>query len=1033
MGRGLVGIFVGLILAVTPVFAQEVVVNTNPNPVQAGDSIRIAVMLDIDPSDIFIKLEGETSLKSMVRVTNQLYELKFKVPKSTKLGRKSGQILVRTKKGEVLRLPVNFKVVKSMADLNFKNGAEFQKKEIRHLSKHADLNIKIDELESKLNRMEKDKRDLNKKINSLNKQLAAQRKSKKKDDLFRKREQELALLTAQLIDQQRQMSATKGILREKFQEVSKAEQENLEREIILQQMKENLEARRGTVDRQSKDVAMEKKLIQQKEIRLIEKGKSLSDLESEISSKQSTLQVMVINLEKEESNLSNRKTRLDSDRKAIVSKGAVVAKLDREVKSKRENLVRMSVSLANKREKLGRQKMAFYSLKQTERGKFERQRKLLASRRDELIRMEKAIMSGEKTLVKLEDTQRHKQSRLNSDNDAFLRKQKAWSVKERKLANERIAVDGLMDEILIKYDILQTLKAWIQQKLGNLQEAYRQSNQKNSEYISSFDQRFEKLNSLTRLIEKRANNLKTLNSDLDSKNRRLDAELDEYLRPKYRFAFSPYVGFRFFDQPTDLTSAVDLGFRGLMFLNKNWSLQGGLGIVSTTRQDAITGTKAASYRLFNLNVLYDMNPGEQARLYFLTGLEGDVSLNQNGVRVMGGAGMRFFSEEDLSTVFEVRIGRDLVTSFGFEKRIGTSLPTQGSRDQTAAVFAAKSVQEKVDVEVGISRVSTRNVYHFETRSFPDLAEKHWAHKHLLVLQKTGVGFGFLESKIKFEPKRHVTRSEAASMIVLAANVQALAPRRKTPISYSLIGQPGQNYYLDLVIVDEKGGVVRRLLQKEKQHSGDHRFGWDGAGDSGQLVGEGQYSLRMDVFVNDVKESSEKRFDAYHRMVAHQATNLTVVNAAAPQLAEGDIQGVYADVSQATQSYVWVNKSVGMKVFEPRYQGGGVGERKGEVAYFGKDDQLTRAEFMIAVSKAMLHLGAHKKRMIADLSPYQDWNAIPNDLKPFLNLYIAELGYGGDQHSRLYPNRLVTRAEAVVIIRRFIDWVNRNSPGALAYR
>ena len=77
--------------------------------------------------------------------------------------------------------------------------------------------------------------------------------------------------------------------------------------------------------------------------------------------------------------------------------------------------------------------------------------------------------------------------------------------------------------------------------------------------------------------------------------------------------------------------------------------------------------------------------------------------------------------------------------------------------------------------------------------------------------------------------------------------------------------------------------------------------------------------------------------------------------------------------------------------------------------------------LVAVSKALRYLGAKKSLSVTDLSLYSDWDTIPTHLKPFLNLYIAELGYGGDHKKNLNAKRKITRAEAAVITRRLMSW------------
>jgi FlgD Ig-like domain len=52
--------------------------------------------------------------------------------------------------------------------------------------------------------------------------------------------------------------------------------------------------------------------------------------------------------------------------------------------------------------------------------------------------------------------------------------------------------------------------------------------------------------------------------------------------------------------------------------------------------------------------------------------------------------------------------------------------------------------------------------------------------------------------------------------------------------------------LTLTIADEDGQVVRTLLNEAEFRPGNHRFGWDGRDEDGQIVSEGRYRPRVEL-------------------------------------------------------------------------------------------------------------------------------------------------------------------------------------------
>jgi FlgD Ig-like domain len=52
--------------------------------------------------------------------------------------------------------------------------------------------------------------------------------------------------------------------------------------------------------------------------------------------------------------------------------------------------------------------------------------------------------------------------------------------------------------------------------------------------------------------------------------------------------------------------------------------------------------------------------------------------------------------------------------------------------------------------------------------------------------------------------------------------------------------------LTLTIADQGGEVVRTLLDEARFRPGNHRFGWDGRDQSGQVVPEGRYRVRVEL-------------------------------------------------------------------------------------------------------------------------------------------------------------------------------------------
>ena len=85
--------------------------------------------------------------------------------------------------------------------------------------------------------------------------------------------------------------------------------------------------------------------------------------------------------------------------------------------------------------------------------------------------------------------------------------------------------------------------------------------------------------------------------------------------------------------------------------------------------------------------------------------------------------------------------------------------------------------------------------------------------------------------------------------------------------------------------------------------------------------------------------------------------------------------------------------------------------------------ISRIELIAIVSRFLTSFGASTKAKV-DFAPYKDEVNLPQLAKKQLNLYVSELGYGGDALQRLRYSERLSRAEAAAIATRLLNWINR---------
>lgn len=463
----------------------------------------------------------------------------------------------------------------------------------------------------------------------------------------------------------------------------------------------------------------------------------------------------------------------------------------------------------------------------------------------------------------------------------------------------------------------------------------------------------------------------------------------------FRHSLAPYLAYRKFDRDVALKTGGEAGIRYGEYILNRLAVEAAVGITPTVRENS--RKDITTFVTYYTGLSYDIINFENWAYMFLTaGLKGEFS----GLRPalpLGGLGFKFELTPDFLTRFDVKIGEDIIAAFGFEQRFENFLLWDPQPRVPEVLVINNDLGQ--DTRKSFLRVPEQ-IYSIVTREMmlQDVLN-HWALNDILAVTAYNV-MEPANNGAQFNPKQLVTRFDAAKIVVSAAYIQRILQHSQAPVFYTVEGKEGLPYSVEMVVRDSNGVAVRRLLSHKKHYRGSYTIVWDGKDDYAQPLSRGLYSIEMMVFEGD-------------ELKTIQDDTIELITTLPPRLTESATGLGFDNPTEPDWARKVVNEAVTSGIIDLAFSS------NPELA----NAPIPKIDFIIAVSKALSILGASTDKVF-DLTLYKDKDAIPSYALNYLNLYIAELGYGGvEEKSTLQPAKQLTRAEAAVIINRLLRWNN----------
>jgi hypothetical protein len=305
----------------------------------------------------------------------------------------------------------------------------------------------------------------------------------------------------------------------------------------------------------------------------------------------------------------------------------------------------------------------------------------------------------------------------------------------------------------------------------------------------------------------------------------------------------------------------------------------------------------------------------------------------------------------------------------------------------------KNIEKKIPAELSDSLVVSKFITFFEftKKTFEDIS-KHWAKSDI----EWAATLGIIKAKDNnnFEPKKPIAKTESANLIASTTIAYALEKHNKTNISYSIpnISKP-VNIRLD--IYNPKQEIIFNLVNTENQQTGIFSKDWNGKTKDNKLVRSGSYKIHLTI------SDSQSDFLSPNILLSEEK----VVNVR-------QIPDAIKYLGFDTNKYpIELNNIILPK----------------DILNTSSDQPISRVNFFVLLGRAITR--TNPNLTIPDtklLQEFKDVKQIPTYAKEDLATVIKELGsFGNKETKELYPNRNLSRAEAIIIIKKFYTWLYTN--------
>ena len=978
-----------------PVFAADIVVNVDPNPVVDNNFVRVSVVSELPITEAVLLVGNDVF--PLERVSDQLFKLKFR--SFLALSSQETFINVVFSSSQTHVLPVAIKVLES-------NEASGQYLDVKNAQaiKIDNTKLEIERLEDKLDLLDQKNQILNKEIAELNENLENQKKlalsqaeieaqkAKLKELLALLKQEELAK-QASIMELKRKMEVFNT--KQKMFDKKEKELNNLELELSQQSQmllnqglqfekdKDVLKQQEKAVDKQQKFVRKAQKTVAKDE-KMVERMKADIDRQKKELSKQNK------RITKKEKVLDSKMATIAMNQSTLVNKEKTLKKLSEKITGERHTLVSISAKLDMKKKALKDEKNKFYA-EQSEK------ESVIKKTQQNINSLEKKMLHTITTLSRLEQDHLDKSVYIEKER-SYLRTQRVQYEKDREAFDKDYKNLKLLEtEISVRVEIMNDLGSHIDGQLDQMHKQMIDSQHSQLTYESEMNDKVTYLNNLTKLIEKRAKKMEYKNNKLKVKNKKLYNELVDLKAPHYRYAFSPYMSFRLSDS---LKSDYDeFGFVFSAYFRKSLSLSAGVGSVNYMNQLDSDYNQLINSRVANVSISYLLNPKEKLGFYVRTVARRLLTPEIVPVYVGLGIDLKYNHNNRFSSFFSAQIADGSYLSIGIEKYIIPTFFQTANTEVDEYHVVESNIDKNEDSYISLSNVDPYFCFFPKVKMFRDVS-KSWYQES--VEKTASYGLFDLHTADKFNPKGYLTYKDASYALVWTRYIDQVLRPDPIRVNFSLISDFNPSLLVSFYIVDEQGNRLVVLKDKQEYFVGEHVLEFDPIALS---LKEGRYRLLCELYSQEVV----KGLDTYEvKYVAISKSEQVFDVNSLESLVDFP---VFKSEFRSDESYPFLKKAVEFEWF--RFN-------KRELALFS-NVAVTRLEFIEIVGRFLLQSGARDRDIDIDLTYYNDLHLIPKSKQPYLKEYIIELGYGGDHNQNLNPNQYLTRAEFAVIMNRLLRW------------
>jgi hypothetical protein len=771
--------------------------------------------------------------------------------------------------------------------------------------------------------------------------------------------------------------------------IEKMNIEKMKEEILKEQ--KNIREKLTGISTQEEQIVRTKQSLMGKEGNLEEKEESLNRLSIKIADQSKSLKDKKEVLERIGVSVEKEKERLNQEKEIIKSQKMSIKKIKSAVKSDQENIKKLSVNLSSQRQELDKKKKLLS-------GKSKKMKQAFKRKESNLKKMELVLLVSKKSLIKVQQDYEEKEEKIQTKAQQLKEKEKKLEKEEKKFKEAQTFIIKAEQDLTGKYKELQRLSNIVKHQLQKLENYSKQSKKEQLAYLKKLDNRVQTLDSLTRLMEKRATKINQLNKKLKRKNNQLNKQLIKAYAPDYRYSLSPFIGLRKFKDDT-FNVGSEFGGDFTMFITPMFSIRAGLSSLSATKRTSNNETTNKESIRYAISSVFDMNPGKPVRLKPHIGIT-DGFNSDDAFEMKVGLDLDIYIKKDIITRIGIANAKDWLFTIGIDKQFHVS-------SSKYSKVKKEKIMSNVNIEMILTVPSTRFYFKRPEQQFEDI-EGHWAKDKINTVANVGILNG--KSRVRFDPNGPVSRLDTAKAMILMLYSDAMVINPQTKMGVTLLSDPGQECFVNITVINQHGNIIRTLLNNKSRFKGNYIIKWDGQDDQSNRVDPGTYEVKVNIYTEELTENKPGDYEVKKILAATQQKKITIQEIDEPKFTRDTLTLNFVDLPKDRNLNNIVNESIRIGVFKrPNHHS------------FYPNKSVTRLEFILAVSNLLVHMGAQEGAARVDFSAYKDVRNVDAQTRSYLSVYAAELGYGGDGKSRLRPNKLITRAEAATIITRLMEW------------